>query len=148
MERLQFQDIFPRHQPLGSPLPPRIERARQGGEPVHPGILADFYSRPSCYRCPAREFRSGSDLTIGDFWGIGDLRPDFDDDRGVSAVLVNTEKGREFFSRIHCTRLKMTYEDVLRRNRCLETSVTEPAARAAFFASMDSVHDTVCRLLR
>ena len=42
----------------------------------------------------------------------------------------------------------MTYEDVLRRNRCLETSVAEPAARAAFFASMDSVHDTVRRLLR
>ena len=41
----------------------------------------------------------------------------------------------------------MTYEDVLRRNRCLETSVAEPDARAAFFASTDSVHDTVCRLL-
>ena len=111
------------------------------------GFLADFYSRPSCYRCPAREFRSGSDLTIGDFWGIGDLRPDFDDDRGVSAVLVNTEKGREFFCRLSCTRLPMTYGDVLRRNRCLETSVDETARRADFFASGDPVHDTVRRLL-
>lgn len=111
------------------------------------GFLADLYSRPSCYRCPAREFRSGSDLTIGDFWGIGDLRPDFDDDRGVSAVLVNTGKGRGFFSRLHCDRLEMAYADVLRRNRCLETSVAETDRRSSFFASAESVHDTIGRLL-
>ena len=111
------------------------------------GFLADLYSRPSCYRCPARELRSGSDLTIGDFWGIGDLRPDFDDDRGISAVLVNTEKGREVFNGLDCIRMEMSYEDVLRRNRCLEQSVAEPAGRAAFFASTDSIHDTIRRLI-
>lgn len=143
-----FKIFFRATDPSGAPCRPVLSEKGKAENLFIRGFLADFYSRPSCYRCPAREFRSGSDLTIGDFWGIGDLRPDFDDDRGVSAVLVNTEKGREFFSRIHCTRLKMTYEDVLRRNRCLETSVAEPAARAAFFASMDSVHDTVRRLLR
>lgn len=42
----------------------------------------------------------------------------------------------------------MNYEDVLRRNRCLETSVSEPDARASFFASTESVHGTVSRLLQ
>ena len=111
------------------------------------GFLSDFYSRPSCYRCPAREFRSGSDMTIGDFWGIGDLLPDFDDDRGVSAVLINTEKGRKFFSSLGFIALEMSYGDVLRRNRCLEQSVAEPEKRAEFFASEDDVHSTLRRLL-
>ena len=41
----------------------------------------------------------------------------------------------------------MSYEDVLRRNRCLEQSVAEPARRADFFASEDDIHATILRLL-
>lgn len=143
-----FKIFFRAADPSGAVSRPILSEKGKAENLFIRGFLADFYSRPSCYRCPAREFRSGSDLTIGDFWGIGDLRPDFDDDRGVSAVLVNTEKGRAFFAGIRCDRLEMNYEDVLRRNRCLETSVSEPAARASFFASTESVHGTVNRLLQ
>lgn len=31
------------------------------------GFLADLYLRPSCYACPVKKLKSGSDLTIGDF---------------------------------------------------------------------------------
>ena len=33
------------------------------------GFLADLYLRPSCYACPVKKLKSGSDLTIGDFLG-------------------------------------------------------------------------------
>ena len=33
-------------------------------------FLADYSLRPSCYACPAKSLKSGSDLTLGDFWGI------------------------------------------------------------------------------
>lgn len=33
-------------------------------------FLADFSLRPSCYACPAKGGKSGSDLTIGDFGGL------------------------------------------------------------------------------
>lgn len=49
--------------------------------------------RPSCYACKAKDGCSGSDLTIGDYWGIDGLMPDFDDDdEGASAVLVYNEE--------------------------------------------------------
>ena len=32
----------------------------------------------------------GSDITLGDFWGIQHHYPEFDDDKGVNLVLCNT----------------------------------------------------------
>lgn len=50
-------------------------------------------TRPACTSCPAKGYARVSDLTLGDFWGIWDIRPELDDDRGVSLVLAQTQKG-------------------------------------------------------
>ena len=53
--------------------------------------------RPSCYNCQfANVYRPG-DLTLADFWGIEKNDASFNDNRGVSLVLVNTEKGMSIF---------------------------------------------------
>ena len=59
------------------------------------GFLADLYTRPSCTACPTKQLKSGSDITLGDFWGIDTLKPTLDDDKGLSAVVINTTKGRD-----------------------------------------------------
>ncbi len=64
------------------------------------GFLAELYNRPSCHNCPSKNLRSGSDITIGDFWGVSSHIPEMDDDKGTSLVLVNTEKGVQSFSSI------------------------------------------------
>lgn len=66
--------------------------------PYMRGFLADVYLRPSCYECRCKNGVNHSDLTIGDFWGIDRLMPEFDDDRGVSIVVVSTDKGFEYFN--------------------------------------------------
>ena len=48
--------------------------------------------RSSCFVCPAKR-SCGSDITLGDFWGIQTAHPEVDYEGGVSAVLCNTEKG-------------------------------------------------------
>lgn len=48
--------------------------------------------RGSCLSCPFKR-RCGSDLTIGDFWGVQRQHSGVSVEGGVSAVLVNTEKG-------------------------------------------------------
>ena len=65
--------------------------------PYMRGFLSDIYLRPSCYRCKCKNGVSHSDLTIGDFWGVPVAMPDFDDDKGVGLVLVNTDKGKAAF---------------------------------------------------
>lgn len=53
--------------------------------------------RPSCSTCPFTSTERISDITIADFWGINEVFPDFDDNQGVSLVLINTQKGTELF---------------------------------------------------
>lgn len=61
------------------------------------GFLADLYQRPSCYKCPAKALKSGSDLSIADYWWIHQVRPDFMDTKGISLVYVASEFGKKFF---------------------------------------------------
>lgn len=58
------------------------------------GFLANLYLRPSCYKCYAKNGAAHSDITIADFWGVQRYYPEFDDDKGVSAVFVHTSKGK------------------------------------------------------
>ena len=41
-------------------------------------FLSNLSLRLSCYACPAKAGKSGSDITIADFWGIEDVLPDFE----------------------------------------------------------------------
>ena len=49
--------------------------------------------RESCYVCLYAKNERYSDLTIGDFWGIETLIPEFGEKESVSQILVNSEKG-------------------------------------------------------
>lgn len=53
--------------------------------------------RESCSHCRFRHVPHSSDVTIGDFWGIENVKPEFDDNKGTSAVILNSSKGIELF---------------------------------------------------
>lgn len=57
--------------------------------------------RPSCYECKCKNGVNHSDLTIGDYWAARVTDLDFDDDKGVGLVLVNTSKGKEYFDKLN-----------------------------------------------
>lgn len=63
-----------------------------------------FYSnlalRPSCAYCQYASIERCSDLTIADFWGIEKSHPEFDDNNGVSLVLINTNKAENLIKEI------------------------------------------------
>lgn len=57
-------------------------------------FLDSLTYRENCYTCPYANSQRLGDLTLGDFWGLGDLKSEKkDEDKGISLVLVNTEKG-------------------------------------------------------
>lgn len=53
--------------------------------------------RPSCHDCKFTNLSRPGDLTVGDCWGAEKKMPDFDDNKGISLLLVNTEKGKEIW---------------------------------------------------
>ena len=57
-------------------------------------------SRPSCSNCQFVDENRKSDFTIGDFWGIEKVFPEFNDRKGISLLTVNTEKADKVFEQI------------------------------------------------
>lgn len=97
------------------------------------GFLHDLYLRPSCHACPVKCFKSGSDLTIADYWGIDCYYKDFDDDRGTGLVLVNTSKGEEFYSKLSIDDFETSYLEALNGNPSMEHSAVVPKYRDEFW---------------
>ena len=97
------------------------------------GFLADLYTRPSCHACPAKQLRSGSDIILGDFWGIESLIPKINDDKGVSAIIVNSEKGKESLHNISVELHEVAYNELTTRNPALVKSFSITAKRTEFF---------------
>ena len=57
--------------------------------------------RHSCGVCPFTNTKRPSDITLADFWGWEKSVPGFnDDDKGVSLILCNTEKGKQLFEAV------------------------------------------------
>lgn len=98
------------------------------------GFLSDVFLRPSCYSCPVKKLKSKSDITLGDFWGIESLMPEIDDDKGLSAIVVNTERGHQLLKSIGDFDFKeVSWSFLCDKNSALMKSVLEPSQRRYFF---------------
>lgn len=53
-----------------------------------------------CFKCKFASLNREGDLTLGDFWGIENKHPEYDDQIGVSLVLCNTQRGERALERI------------------------------------------------
>lgn len=102
------------------------------------GFEADLYLRPSCHQCPTKELKSGSDITIGDFWGIEHVMPQFDDDRGLCCLIINTERGQKLVNSLtpHTVQHEANYKDIIHYNPSLVRSSEIPSKRMDFFAGL------------
>lgn len=82
--------------------------------------------RPSCYECPYATTERKVDLTIGDFWGIDKVMPDFYSPEGNSLVLVHTEKGQGLFEKIK-DKVEWQESNV---NDCLQPNLIKPTEKS------------------
>lgn len=92
--------------------------------------------RDSCYKCPYARKERGSDIVIGDYWGIiknsKQLSKSINIEKGVSCVLVNTGIGRELYDAVkdYNISIKAEYEEICLENGPLNgPSVPESGMR-------------------
>ena len=92
--------------------------------------------RPSCYKCPFKSIMHPGDITIADYWGIEKAASEFDDNKGVSLVLVNNDKGMEAFEAIKET---VTWKQTKIEESMqppLKAPFTEPSEREQFWKDL------------
>lgn len=94
--------------------------------------------RPSCYKCPYMDARRAGDISLGDFWGIKKVFPEFPSNAGVSLVLTNTDIGRQKFNEMeHLTHTVATdFKDSLQP--VLDHFQDAPVWRGQFWHSIHS----------
>lgn len=103
------------------------------------GFLQNLYLRPSCHNCNSNNFRSGGDITLGDCWGIEKIASDFDDDKGVSLIILNTKQGCDFFNKISSKFdiLNTDINFVIKENPSIIRSWLSHKNRKVFFENID-----------
>lgn len=112
-----------------------VYSAPQREDPYMRGFVGDLYLRPSCSDCSFKGIHRCSDLTLGDCWGIWEYSPEFDDNKGTSLLLVQSEKGRKMWDmispRFRCTAL--SEEAATKWNPSALSVSSAHAARTEFF---------------
>lgn len=77
-------------------------------------------SRKSCYDCKFKQKYRLADFTLADYWGIQNIAPELDDDKGISSVYVNSPKAMRIIQDIQ--------DKVYLREMDLETAVVHNTA--------------------
>lgn len=110
-----------------------------GGRPYMKALAANLTVRPSCSSCKARDGKSGSDLSLGDFWGIWNISPEIDDNKGTTIVFVYNEKGLKALEDIQLNEVAITNAKIY--NRGLRAPDPLHINRGSFFNKLCSCND-------
>lgn len=102
-------------------------------------FIKNLISRPSCYDCKFRQWHRESDITLGDFWGAEQVLPQWNDDKGISLVLIHSEKGQRMLQSIsEKLRIKeVEKEAAVEKNRSVIAPIVVPKEREKFFAVLN-----------
>ena len=106
-------------------------------------FLNSYTYRVNCYACPfASEYRQG-DITIGDYWCIDLVHPEYlveqggkiDEARGASCLVINNEQGTRLIEKYGqaIERLQSTYELASRYNAQLKRASAMKEERERVF---------------
>ena len=87
-----------------------------------------------------KKIRRNSDLTIADFWGVNEILPEFNDEKGISSLIINSNKGQEIFDNIksRIDFVEVSIEDIIKHNSPLYVSVPYNEKREKFFDYLDN----------
>ena len=103
------------------------------------GFINNLFLRPSCHRCRFKTANHNSDITLGDFWGIGNVAPTIDSEKGVSLCCVNSKKGAEIFEAIldHVKSEEVAFAQAVKYNSAYAESALQNRMRKWFFEHLD-----------
>ncbi|MDL2262541.1 Coenzyme F420 hydrogenase/dehydrogenase, beta subunit C-terminal domain, partial [Bacteroidales bacterium OttesenSCG-928-I21] len=110
-------------------------------DPYYYHFLKGNTYRECCYSCNYCTPERISDITIGDYWGIQKEHPNFFSTKGVSCMLINTDKGNRLFNEIvsdyYC--LNSSFEKIAKHNHNLQFPTKRNIIRDTIYQSIDDV---------
>ncbi|WPC43290.1 Coenzyme F420 hydrogenase/dehydrogenase, beta subunit C-terminal domain [Clostridium sp. JS66] len=105
------------------------------------GFNKNLYLRPSCYECYYKTEQRQADITLADFWGIQNLMPEINDDKGISLLLIHSSKGKIVLDKV---KNKLVYKQVefksaIKYNPAMVNSMQTNKNRDKFYEELNAV---------
>lgn len=110
---------------------------------MHGYLSSNLYIRPCCGDCQFKGVPRKSDVTFADFWGI---EKELDDDKGTSLLLINSEKGKDLFSRVRSNMevYEKDFDTIFAGNPMFSGSVKVSKKAHDFLVDLDNISFSVC----
>ena len=104
-------------------------------------FLGNICLRDSCYNCSFKKKYRESDITLGDYWGVNNIHPDLNDDKGISIMIVNTPKGNELFEQIKedIEYVETNVDEAIKYNSAMIKSVVHHKYEKEFMNNIDNM---------
>lgn len=114
-------------------------------------FLSHLSLRESCTDCKFKKENRLSDITLADFWGIQNVKPDMDDGKGTSLVIVNSDRGMELMNEIKDKIIskEVNFQDAIKGNPSFCKSSNANDKQQHFFLGIEdgNFEDVVCKLV-
>lgn len=103
-------------------------------------FLSDIALRDSCYKCQFKKKHRISDITLADFWGINNVVPEMNDEKGTSLILINSEKGEKIFRKLQEKIIykEVDFEHAIKYNKSMIKSAETNKNRKTFFKELEN----------
>jgi len=103
-------------------------------------FLSDVCLRESCYNCKFKTINRDADITLADFWAVDKIYPDMFDDKGISLVLVHSEKGQQIFNLLkkYFNYRIVSIDQAIYSNRSMVSSAMRPEGRSSFYHDLQN----------
>lgn len=110
-------------------------------DPYYRYFVKGSIYREACYHCNYNNNNRFSDITIGDYWKILKHHPDFYDKRGVSVIVINSQKGLEFYNscKEYFIDVETTFEEAVSGNLNLLKPTKKDAERSHIYDGITSL---------
>ncbi|MBE6730268.1 MAG: 4Fe-4S dicluster domain-containing protein [Ruminococcaceae bacterium] len=109
-------------------------------------FVGGYITRKSCENCQFKGYNHKSDITLGDFWGVWDVLPEMDDNKGTSLVFLNSDSGRKVFEKISgriCFK-EVSEADALAQNSAVINSIKPNPRREEAFELIRNGNIALC----
>lgn len=106
------------------------------------GFLQALYYRKSCNNCQYKGNGHNSDILIGDLWGASKEQLKETNYKGISAVILNTEKGKSIFELVQnkFEFASISPEKVIEHNKLLMKPKEENKNRKNFYNNLETTN--------
>ena len=106
------------------------------------GFLKNIYLRESCYQCAFKSIHRCADITMADFWGVQEVSPQMDDNKGTSLVFCHSSKGLRVMQAIvpFFSICVQSIHEAVTHNISMVESVAMPSRRRDWFRVFRLTH--------